>query len=180
MPYLKRLSAEILSRECSCLSIDSTGTQWLSFEDSSKSPLHVPPPTEIPSDLRGQFPFSKIPGLEQFLESFSGLADWNLPPCPWFIPTYESRVVSSDCDLYDWGRIGEWTGSLPLYNTGTGNFIVVSPDNVCAKWEHDIGWSGCDENPFWSLDWNMSELVEQFVTYLSQEEVEAKDSPFYY
>jgi hypothetical protein len=67
-----------------------------------------------------------------------------------------------------------------LYNTGTGNFIVVSPDNVCAKWDHDIGWGGADEDPFEDLHWTMAELVERFVEFLSLDESAARQSPFYY
>ena len=71
----------------------------------------------------------------------------------WFKPRYRNMISG-------------WAGSLPLYNTGSGNVIVVSPANVCAKWEHENGWGGDDEDPFWSLNWTMSELVDEFLAYL--------------
>jgi hypothetical protein len=179
VPYLRKLSAAILGREFKCLSIDSEGHQWLSFEDEW-SALHVAPPTEIPGDLQARFPFHEIPGLADFLTNFGGLANWSLPPGPGFFPANECRVVASDCDYYDWGMIGQWAGALPLYSTGTGNIIVVSPADRCAKWDHGIGWEREDEDPFESLSWSMSTLVEEFVAYLSLDDTKAKDSPFYY
>jgi hypothetical protein len=178
-PYLQHLSAAVLNRELLCLSIDSGGYQWLSFEDDS-SALHVAPPCALPNELRTQFPFNQIPGLSDFVENFGGLANRSLPLCPWFIPVHECHIVSSECKHYDWGMIGNWAGSLPLYNTGTGNFIVVSPDNRCAKWDHEFGWGGGGSDPFYNLNWTMSDLVEEFVMYLSLGQSEAEDSPFYY
>jgi hypothetical protein len=179
VPYLQKLSAAILSRELVCLSIDSQHNQWLSFEDPS-SPLHVAPPSVLSGQLRSKFPFHQIPGLADFVEHFGGLANWTLPPCPWFVPADECRVVASDCDYYDWGMIGNWAGSLTLYNTSTGNFIVVSPKDRCAKWDHDIGWERDDEDPFADLNWTMSDLIDEFIAYQSLDENEAKASPFFY
>lgn len=179
VPYLQSLSDAILSRELVCLSIDSHGNQWLSFEDATSS-LHVAPQAKLPTELRSQFPFHQIAGLADFLENFGGLADGSLPPCPWFTPVEDCRVVASDCDSYDWGMIGDWAGSLTLYNTCGGNFIVVSPNNVCALWDHDIGWECRNDNPFENLGWTMSDLVEEFIKYLSLAESEAPNSPFYY
>jgi hypothetical protein len=179
IPYLRNFSAAILSRELKCLSIDSQGNQWLTFEDEW-SDLHVAPPAQIPAEIQASFPFHQIPGLEDFIKNFGGLANWNLPPCPWFLPASDCHVVAKDCQYYDWGKIGEWAGSLALYNTGTGNTIVVSPADRCAKWDHDIGWGSGDEDPFEDLNWNMSELIEQFIAYLSLDDNEAEESPFYY
>ena len=179
LPHLTELAAAVLQRELVCLSVDSEGDQWLSFEDST-SCLHVAPPLPIPTQLRSQFPFDQIPGLAQFVENFGGLANWPLPPCPWFVPADHCRVVAKDCDWYDWGAIGQWAGSLTLYNTRAGNFIVVAPDDRCAKWDHDTGWEQDDEDPFCDLGWSMSRLVEEFVAYVSLPETEAGESPFYY
>lgn len=179
VPYLQKMATAILGRKLSCLSIDQEGFQWLSFDDWP-SPLHLAPPSEIPNDLRSKFPFHRIPGIEDFVKNFGGLADGSLPSCPWFSPATECRVVASDCDYYDWGMLGDWAYSLTLYNTGTGNFIVVSPEDQCAKWDHDIGWGCDDEDPFENLNWSMSMLVEKFIAYLSLDNLEAQDSPFYY
>jgi hypothetical protein len=179
VPYLRNLSAAILDREFQCLSIDSEGKQWLSF-GGERTALHVAPPAEIPAELKSNFPFPQIPGLADFVRNFGGLANWSLPPCPWFIPADKCRVVASDCECYSWGLVGDWAGSLPLYNTGTGNFIVVSPADRCAKWEHDIGWEQENEDPFETLPWSMSDLIEEFIAYLSLNDEEAKESPFYY
>jgi hypothetical protein len=179
VPYLRKLAAAVLSRAFKCLSIDSEGNQWLSFENE-RSALHVAPPAEIPGELHAKFPFQQIAGLADFMTNFGGLADWCLPPGPSFFPVSECRVVAGDCEYYDWGMIGEWAGALPLYSTGTGNIIVVSPADRCAKWDHDIGWERDDENPLESLNWSMSSLIEKFIAYLSLDDSEAKDSPFYY
>lgn len=178
-PYLRRLADVIFSRELKCISIDLEGRQWLSFEDPS-SPLHIAPPVNLSGHLRSKFPFHKISGVADFVENFGGMVNWSLPPGPWFTPADDCSFVASDCDRRQWGLIGEWAGSLTLYNTGTGNFIVVSPDNRCAKWDHDIGWECDDECPFQSLYWNMSTLVQEFIAYLSMDEREVKISPFYY
>jgi len=179
-PFLQKLSAAILARKLNCLSIDSDGRQWLSFEGAMSSPLHVAPPSKLSDDLKSRFPFHRIAGFAEFVEDFGGLANWPLPPGPSFISASECRVVASNCDLYDWGMIGIWEGSLPLYWTGTGNCIVVSPENRCAKWNHEIGWSYDDKDPFESLNWSMGDLVEEFITYLSADESGVKSSPFYY
>lgn len=179
-PYLQRLSAAILDRELLSLSIDERGTQWLTFGDH-KHGLHVAPPARLPDSLRAKFPFERIPGLADFLENFGGLADGHLPPCPWFVPFEDCRVVARECDIYDWGLIGRWAGSLTLYNTCSGNFIVLSPDNVCVKWDHDIGWSKDDEDPFEPLHWTMSEMVNAFLAYHELTDEDAlRESPFYY
>lgn len=178
-PYLQALSQAILSRELECLSIDSFGQQWLTFYDPL-TPVHIAPPAKLTDQLRSQFPFDAIPGLAEFLEHFAGLVDGRLPPCPWFVPIGQCRTLRSNCDFYDWGLLDGWEGALTLYNTCGGNFIVLSPENVCAKWEHDIGWEQPDENPFEKLGWSMSDLVFQFIAYLSLSEESQKDSPFYY
>jgi hypothetical protein len=67
-----------------------------------------------------------------------------------------------------------------LYNTRCGNFIVISPENVAAKWDHEIGWANEEEDPFCSLGWSMSDLVENFVSYLSLGGDLAEEAPFYY
>ena len=178
-PYLQKLSRAILSRKLICLSIDAQGNQWLSFDDNS-SPLHIAPPSTLSDNLRSKFPFHQIPGIADFVENFGGMAESYLPPCPWFVPAKESRVVANDCDYYDWGMIGDWVGSLTLYNTGSGNFIVISPKNRCGKWDHDIGWDRSGEDPFDNLDWSMSNLIDEFIAYLSLDKIESQNSPFYY
>jgi hypothetical protein len=178
--YLRDFSSAILSRRLQGLSIDSQGQQWLSFEDDRSRQIHIAPPTYIPDELRPCFPFHEIAGLPEFLENFGGLADGFLPPCPWFMPAEYACVVVGNCEHYDWGRIGKWAGSLPIYNTGTGNFIVLSPENVCAKWDHDTGWESREEDPFCSLGWTMADLTREFIAYLSLDEQEAEASPFYY
>lgn len=178
-PFLLELTTAVLDRDLLCLSIDSQGNQWLSFKDAI-SALHLAPPSVISNDLRSQFPFHEIPGLTDFVENFGGLANWTLPPCPWFVPATECNIVSNECSRYDWGMIGEWAGSLTLYNTCSGNFIVVSPNDNCGKWDHDIGWGHVNEDPFYSLDCSTSDLIKSFVAYLSLRDDQVKDSPFYY
>jgi hypothetical protein len=125
------------------------------------------------------FPFDGIAGLAEFVENFGGLANWTLPPCPWFTPVDECDVVGSDDQDYEWGMIGAWRGSLTLYTTCGGNWIVLSPDNRCAKWGHDIGWELGDEDPFEGLGWTMSEMATEFLAYLSLDDATAQQSPFY-
>lgn len=177
--YLKRLSEAVLHRPFRCLSIDWEGRQWLSFGEGREA-LHVAPPEELPSKLRSEFPFASIPGLTEFVENFGGLVDGYLPPCPWFATASECRVVTANCQYYDWGRIGKWEGSLTLHNTRGGNWFVISPTNRCAKWEHDIGWESDELDPFEELNWSLSDLIEQYAIYVDLKKTGQQESPFYY
>jgi hypothetical protein len=186
-PYLQKLSAAILERPLSQFSFDTQGGQWLTFEKSGSAPLHVAPPQTLTAELRTMFPFERIPGLAEFQEHFGGLVDGQVPPCPWFCPVDDSRVVAADCKVYDWGLVGDWAGALTLYNTKGGNFLVLSPENRCAKWDHDIGWERQDENPFTPLSWTMSDLVDAFLEYVAAYDLTqdhgplaVEESPFYY
>ncbi len=180
-PYSKRPAEELLSRPLVGLSIDADGDQWLTFEDEPQASLHLAPRRQLPARIREQFPFEAIDGLAEFVENFGGTADSRLPPCPWFLPASDVRVVSADCPDHEWGKVGEWEGSLTLYNTASGNFIVVRPDGTLGKWEHDIGWYG-DDDPFVTLGWDMATLVDEYVAYLAmdEDECESLSPPFHY
>ena len=182
-PFLQSLADAIFRRDIACLATGLHGEQWLSFASYSESSLHIPPPTPLPSSLKERFPFSEIAGVEDLLVNFGGLVDGMLPPCPQFIPVSECRLVSDDCDLYDWGKTDGWEGSLPIYNTMSGNFIVLSGDNRCAKWDHDIGWETKEVTPFTDLEMNIDDLIEKFVLYIDMDDSDStvrREYPFYY
>jgi hypothetical protein len=186
--FVKKLGDFVLSHREVSLSVLSNGQQWLSLRrGDSHLALLAPPLEDLPFDGQPLFPFHKVEGLEPFLRFFGGMANWGVPPCPWFLPfanTARDIVSVSTMDLYGWGVIDRWEGALILYATCGGNLIVVTPHNQIGKWDHEYCWvtEEDEESPWTDLETNLEGLVEQFIAYQSLDghSDEAKTAPFYY
>ena len=181
--FVRRLGDFVLTHRDLCLSILPDGEQWLSLRrDESILSLQPPPLEGIPDEVQSVFAFNKVEGLGQLMRFFGGMANWSLPPSPWFLPLESARVVKADCEYYDWGVVEAWEGSLPIYNTCGGNILVVSDSNRIGKWDHEFGWGFEEggESPWTDLETDLAGLVDQFIEYqtleMGSEEMQA--APF--
>jgi len=182
-PHLARLARAILALPLSCLSVYETQV-WLTFHDKEAGArLHLPGLGDIPPSLAEQFPLRSIPGLEEFLRYFGGMADGFLPPGSNFWDPAEAIIVSrDDHSLGSWGLVNGWEGSLTLYHGASGDRIVLHPHGYAGKWLHEIGWESERKSPFVKLDLSFPELIIHYSEYLSLplESPERQASPFYY
>jgi hypothetical protein len=104
-PHLARLAGVILALPLSCLSVYVTQV-WLTFHDrEADARLHLPGFGYIPLSVYERFPLRSVPGLEEFLRYFGGMADGFLPPGSMFWDPAEVAVVSRDDESLGHG---EW------------------------------------------------------------------------
>jgi hypothetical protein len=180
-PHLTHLAAAILKQPPSCLSFD--GDQyWLTFENADH-PIHIKGVSAIPLPLYDKFQIQSVPSLEEFLQYFGGLSNgWRLPPCNHFLLPADTVCVSKDDIQRDWGTIGDWTGSLLLYQGASGDEIVIHSDGTPGAWFHDVAWESLDEVAFQPIDMTFPELIDHFAECLALplDSEKWKESPFFY
>jgi Fe2+ or Zn2+ uptake regulation protein len=179
-PHLTKLAKTILDLPLPCLSAHGDHF-WLTFNRSDR-PVSIAGRSHIPQSLYDKFPLQAVPGLEEFLRHFGGMATESLPPCSFFQRPSKCVCVSADDENLEWGVIGDWAGSLSFFQGATGDQIVIHPDGRPGAWFHDVAWEHSGEVAFQPIGMSFPKLIDYLAEYLvlpvtsSQRE----SSPFYY
>ena len=180
LPHLARVAKAILKLPLSGLSFDGT-RYWLTF-NRDDVPVSLAGDSQIPQSLYKAFPIQAVPGLEEFLIVFGGMADGYLPASSYFLSPSQAVCIAADDPQYDWGNLGDWSGSLLFYQGASGDQIVIHPDGRPGTWFHDVGWESPDEVAFQPLGMSFPNLIDHFATYIAlpADSPKRKKSPFYY
>ena len=120
-----------------------------------------------------KFPFASIPGLLEFLTNFSGLMEFGN-----FVTSASLRIMRNDDVDSIWGPVDLWDGSLVIYELVSCNLLVIRPDGVIGKWDHDFADDislelhrkrykkyGLEEGPVDRLKYDFAGLLGKYVEY---------------
>jgi hypothetical protein len=182
IPTFRRLADAILAIPLKSLSTWNDEA-YLTFDADDVGPISITGPrNEIPASLRDAFPVESVDGFEAFLTYFGGMRDWEVGHSGHFFDPQKPLFLSKDDPRYEWGEIGEWEGSLPLYHGGTGDCILLRRDAAIGVWSHENAWEGSDEPCCWPIEYTFLSLMDHFVEYMQLPRASnaRKDSPFYY
>jgi hypothetical protein len=180
IPTFRRLADAILAIPLKSLSTWNDEA-YLTFDADDVGPISITGPrNEIPASLRDAFPVESADGFEVFLTYFGGMRDWEVGHSGHFFDPQKPLFLSKDG--YEWGEIGEWEGSLPLYHGGTGDCILIRRDGVIGVWSHENAWEGSDEACCWPIEYTFLSLMDHFAEYIHfhRKSEEKRESPFYY
>ena len=169
-PVFKRLADAILDIPLKCLSISSDKESYVTFQRWEDGPgatfSIVSPKNDIPDSFRAIFPIEMVEGFEAFLTYFGGLRDAPIEHSGNFLHPQQPLIVSNKDPKYDWGNVGEWEGTLPLYHGGSGDCILIRRDGAIGAWFHESAWGSSGEPPCERMDYTFLELMDHFVHYV--------------
>jgi hypothetical protein len=122
---------------------------WLEFS-SGGTPLYIAEFRNEPPTENLDFPIHHFPELKEFLTFFGGMLDFGR-----FATPAELLVMRREEGGIGWGSVGQWDGSLIIYQLVSGDALVIHPDGSVGKWLHEYA--------FMSLEWLENEGLEEAV-----------------